>query len=415
MRIGFIHRFDARNFRSWSGTFYFMAQALETHAGEVVYLGPDLTGGTEFIINCAYHVNRLLHKLTGKRWVTDHNRILSWRLASVFKRRLEKSNCDILFAPAASIEIAHLKTNLPIIYFSDITWADIVDYYPQYSSLSSFARAEGEHIEAAAIRRAAAAVYPSEWAMNGACNHYGASPEKTFKVSFGANLAQVPSREDALYHPLDGPVRLLTVGVDWERKGGAIAFECLTSLLERGVDAHLTICGCVPPKGFEHPNLHVIPFLDKNNVEQRQRISQLFLDSNFLLFPTRADATPIATCEASAHGLPTLVTDTGGTRGSIRDGVNGFLLPLEARGREYADKIITVIASPDGYRELVIASRDEFEQNLNWDTWGKSICEVMERVLGRKMDASTRASTPSHDLAANSLLSDHCAQMSGLG
>lgn len=399
IKIGFIHRFDARSFRSWSGTFRCMAEALEAHAGEVVYLGPDSSALTRFVVDNGYRLDRVLFKLTGKRWITDHNRLLSWRLGRVFARRLRQHPCDILFAPAASIEIAHLKTDLPIVYFSDIVWADIIDYYPQFSTLSAFARAEGERIEAAAIGRAAAAVYPSQWAVRGACTHYGSNPETTFKVCFGANLSHIPSREQALDHPLDGPVRLLLVGVDWERKGGAIAYECLLSLVQRGVDAQLIVCGCVPPPGFEHPNLHVIPFLDKNDPVQQQRISQLFLDANFLLFPTRADATPIATCEASAHGLPALVTDTGGTRGSVSDGVNGFLLPLEARGRDYADTILAVISDPARYRELVAASRDQYEQELNWDAWGRSLSKVMDAVLQRKIGAPTPAAGTERDLA----------------
>jgi len=260
------------------------------------------------------------------------------------------------------VEIAHLNTDLPIIYFSDLVWADLVEYYPQFSSMSSFAIAEGDRIEDAAIHRAAAVVYPSDWAVDGARKHYGASPGTTFKVCFGANLSPVPTREEALNHPLSGPVRLLLAGVDWERKGGAIAFECLTSLGERGVDAELTVCGCVPPQQYQHPKLRVVPFLDKNDPEQQKKLAQLFLESNFLLFPTRADATPIATCEASAYGLPALVTDTGGTRGSVREGLNGFLLPMEARGGDYADLILKTIADPAGYRELVASSRDQFEQ-----------------------------------------------------
>ena len=405
IRIGFVHRFDARNLGSWSGTFYCMAKALEAHAGEVVYLGPDNSRITRFIIDNTYRVDRWLFRLTGKHWITDLNRVLSWRLANVFERRLKEQPCDILFAAAASVEIAHLNTDLPIIYFSDLVWADLVEYYPQFSSMSSFAIAEGDRIEDAAIHRAAAVVYPSDWAVDGARKHYGASPGTTFKVCFGANLSPVPTREEALNHPLSGPVRLLLAGVDWERKGGAIAFECLTSLGERGVDAELTVCGCVPPQQYQHPKLRVVPFLDKNDPEQQKKLAQLFLESNFLLFPTRADATPIATCEASAYGLPALVTDTGGTRGSVREGLNGFLLPMEARGGDYADLILKTIADPAGYRELVASSRDQFEQFLNWDAWGKSLCEVMQGVLDRKTNPTAPASEEGRKLAPRSLAS----------
>ncbi len=394
LRIGFVHRFDARNIRSWSGTFYFMSQALESHVCYVVYLGPDESLGTKFIIDNVARLNRIWLRLTGNILATDHNRILSRRLGRFFERRLKESPCDILFAPVASVEIASLRTDLPIVYYTDITWAAIVDYYPEFSEVSNFGRAEGERIEAAAIGRAKASVYPSDWAVDSACNHYGADPNTVFKISFGANLKDPPTRGIALRRSIQSRVNLLLVGVDWERKGGNIAHQCLLSLLDRGIDAQLTVLGCVPPAEFNHPKLRVIPFLNKNDPEQRKQISQLFLEAHFLLFPTRAEGLGIVTCEASAFGLPTIAADTGGVRGSLNDGVNGFLMPFEAPGQAYADKIAEVIAEPSRYAALVLSSRDEFESTLNWDVWGKSMRTVMEQVLNRPIDveeSSTRS------------------------
>jgi glycosyltransferase involved in cell wall biosynthesis len=390
LRIGFVHRFNAQNIRSWSGTFFFMARALEEHVGEVIYLGPDESAGTKFIIDNTARVNRIWQRITGKILATDHNRVLSKRLARFFESRLTEQHCDILFAPAASVEIAEIKTRVPIVYSSDTTWADVIDYYPEYSGLSSIARLEGERIEAAAITRADAIVYPSDWAIRTALDHYNSPAEKIHRVPFGANLEVVPTRAVALHHPLNGKVNLLLVGVDWERKGGPIAFECLRSLLDRGIDAHLTVCGCIPPPEFNHPNIQVIPFLNKNEAEQQQRMSRLFQNSHFLLFPTRAEAMGIVTCEASAHGLPALVAQTGGTKGALKEGVNGFLMPFAARGDAYADKILSVIADPARYEALVTSSRDEYENFLNWDAWGRSVRSVVERLLHRKIDVDSR-------------------------
>ena len=155
------------------------------------------------------------------------------------------------------------------------------------------------------------------------------------------------------------------------------------NLLNKGVDASLTVCGCVPPPGYEHERFRVIPFLSKHDPEQWNQIAQLFLDAHFFLFPTRAEAFGVVTCEASAFGLPALATDTGGVGGALKDGVNGFLMPYEARGDAYAAKIMQVISDPVRYHSLVISSRDEYERNLNWDAWGRSMRTVMEDVLNR--------------------------------
>ena len=381
LKIGFVHRFDARDMRSWSGIFYFMAQALEVHVGEIVYLGPDNTLLTRLLINITFFVNRICYRLTKKHLVTDNNQLLSYRLGRFFGSRLQHLQCDVLFAPVASVEIANLHTNLPIVYCTDIPWNAIVGYYPEFSTLSRFGKAQGELMEAQAIRRASASVFPSQWALDSAATHYGADIERAFKVSFGANFLEPPSRHTALNRHLGCQVKLLMVAVDWERKGGPVAFECLTNLLDRGIDAQLTLVGCVPPRRFEHDRLHVIPFLNKHDPEQRKRLYQLFLQSHFLLLPTRAEGLGVVTCEASAFGLPTLATDTGGVRGALNDGVNGFLLPPEAPGSAYAGKIAGLISTPDLYQELVISSRNEFERSLNWDAWGRAMRPVIEGVV----------------------------------
>jgi hypothetical protein len=90
--------------------------------------------------------------------------------------------------------------------------------------------------------------------------------------------------------------------------------------------------------------------------------------------------------EASAFGLPILAPDTGGLRGSITEGVNGYLLPANSDGRAYATQIMRVIADPVQYEDLVVSSRTQFENHLNWDAWGRSMRAIMERILGREID-----------------------------
>lgn len=386
LRIGFVHRFDARNIRTWSGIFVFMCQALEAHVGEIVYLGPDDSLGTKMIDHGIWRINELSKKIANREVIADKSRLMSRHLGRVFERKIKETQCDVLFAPIGSSEIAFLETELPIVYCSDITWTQILDYYPDTSVISKAARKEGFAIESRAVRRAAACTFPSDWATESFCKDFGSVPESTFTISFGANISDPPTRNVATSRSVGRPINLLLIGVDWIRKGGAIAFECLTTLLDRNVDATLTLCGCVPPAGFGHPRFRVIPFLNKHDPKQQEEMKQLFLSAHFLLFPTRAEAFGIVTCEASAYGLPTIATDTGGVSGALRNGINGFLMPYEARGDAYADKILEIVAVPEQYRALVVSTRDEFERRLNWDVWGRSMRSVFSRAMKERAD-----------------------------
>jgi glycosyltransferase involved in cell wall biosynthesis len=382
MKIGIVHRSDVADVRSLSGFPYFMAKALEKHVGEVVYLCPDDSLLTKAIENLGKALNRVSYAVVGRHLPSGHHHILSKRLARTLTPRLAQSGCDVLFAPVASAEIALLSTDIPIVYLSDLTWANIVDYYPGCTSLFEFAQVEGERIEAAAIAKASALIYPSTWAARTAIEHYKAEPGKVHCIPFGANFeeADIPPRAAALRHSLERGIALLWVGVDWQRKGGAIAYDCLLELLNHGVDAELVVCGCVPPDRYRHPKLKIIPFLSKREPVQRRKLSQLFLDANFFLFPTLADATPIVLCEASAHGLPSLARNTGGVGGAVTDGENGYLLPPDATGKQYAEKIQTIVQERSIYDSLVRASRRTFEERLNWDAWGRAAKPIFDQV-----------------------------------
>jgi glycosyltransferase involved in cell wall biosynthesis len=329
-------------------------------------------------------IDRFSRALSGHHFASDHNRILSKRLGQTFGPRISHSGCDVIFAPNASVEIAFLQTTVPIVYLSDLNWADIVDYYPSGSNLFQFAQLEGERIEAAAIQKASALIYPSPWAARTAVEHYKADSAKVHCIPYGANFenAEIPSREISLNHTVDREINLLWVGVDWERKGGAVACECLKELLRCGVEARLVVCGCVPPAQYRHPNIQVFPFLSKRDPVQRHKLSQLFLQANFFLFPTVAEAFGIVLCEASAYGVPSLARDTGGVGGAVVDGENGYLLPADASGKHYSEKILQIVKSPGRYDELVRSSRRLYEEKLNWDAWGRAVKPIFAQFLG---------------------------------
>jgi len=382
VRIAVIQREDTRSLTVHSGVYYFMVQALKRHVGEVIHLDPDQSLTSRGIENAG----RCLNHLGFSRWrrfSSDHNKVLARRLAKVFASRLRQIECDVVFAPNASVEIADLETSLPIIYRTDLNWANIVNYYPGCKSLFDFVYREGERIESAAIRKASAILYPSEWAARTAIEHYGAAPERVFSIPNGANLhpEEAPQRDQALRHRLSDSLRLLWVGADWSRKGGDIAYDCMIQLRHRGIDARLTICGCTPPAGMRHSAITFVRFLRKSIPIERQQLSQLYLNSHLFIFPTQAEAFGTVLCEASAHGLPVLAADTGGVGGAIRDGENGYLLPVSATGSDYASKAQEIIRSSDAYERLVQGSRDAYESRLNWDAWAKSVRPVFEAVM----------------------------------
>ena len=235
-------------------------------------------------------------------------------------------------------------------------------------------------MERAAIQKACLLVYPSEWVAESAARDYGADRSKISVIPFGANLEQIPPRENILRKEKSEQCRLLFVGVDWVRKGGDIAFETLIKLREMGVPAELTVCGCVPPKQSMRTAMTVIPFIDKHDETQSRRLAELYFKSDFLLLPTRAECFGIVFCEANAFGLPAITTDTGGVSGAVHNGENGFALPVSAGASEYARLISELWRDRAAYSSLARSSRTAFEQRLNWDAWGTQMAKSLAAI-----------------------------------
>jgi glycosyltransferase involved in cell wall biosynthesis len=380
-KIALLTAFDSRDRRTWSGTNYHIAQALQKHCGEVSFIGPIPHRKEEL-------VGRAIHKLTRTLLKKNFRYYCSFffakRYANVAAQRLAAGSFDVIVAPAGSTEVAFLETNIPIVLVEDSTYHNLLNYYPQFSNLLKRSLYEINAIQDLAIKKASLLIYSSAWAARSAFEDYHADTQKIHIIPFGANLESPPPQELIQQRKKTGQCRLLFIGVNWQRKGGDIAFETLLKLEEIGIQAELIVCGCTPPGELSHEKMTVIPFLDKNNEEQRKRLERLYLASDFLLLPTRNDCTPIAFCEANAFGLPVISTNTGGVPGVITDGENGFLLPLSASGPEFAEVIARIYQDDQHYAELVRSSRAAFENRLNWDAWGATVKKLISELLDRE-------------------------------
>src|SRR5690606_17884208 len=153
-----------------------------------------------------------------------------------FNRQLSGEQFDLIFAPGGSAIIPFLRTDLPIVGYSDATWRLVCNYYHDYTNVVRRTARWGNELERLMLRRVAIMLYPSEWAAASAVRHYAADPARITVNFIGANLEHPPAREHVLPRSLGAGIRLLLVGYSWEMKGGDIAYETLLALLDRGYD-----------------------------------------------------------------------------------------------------------------------------------------------------------------------------------
>ena len=76
---------------------------------------------------------------------------------------------------------------------------------------------------------------------------------------------------------------------------------------------------------------------------------------------------------------PIFCYDTGGTGNYVINGKNGYMLPLNSTGKDFASYIIKGIQR----NELCSLSQGAvslYQERLNWGVWGKRVKEVIESL-----------------------------------
>lgn len=375
-RIAFATIGDASEVRFWSGTPFHMSKSLADEGHEVVHIGPLSAP----ILPLYKTYSKFCRTFRMRGLSPFHAGPVVAQYAADAARKIRAVSPDVVFAPAGSTFAWSVPDGVPLVYASDATFRLVENYHPNYRKLSHAAREIAERLERDTIARADLVLYPSEWAAESAVRDYGADRARVHVIPWGANLEEAPDRASVLGCRKPGPCRLLFIGAKWEEKGADIAVETLAELRDRGVEAELAICGCTPPSPVTQDGLTIIPYLDKNDREQRTRLDQLYRDADFFLLPTRADCYGIVFCEAAAHGVPSIAPATGGVPCAIRDGETGIVMPPDARKADYATVIAETFANPGRLARLRQSSRDAFEARLNWRAWSRRVSDLIQTL-----------------------------------
>ena len=377
--IAFLTSIDPRNKGALSGSSHYIYKALEKYVGNVDILGPVS------VVNWfSKTINRITSRLPWK-YNLSHSYFFAHKYANRFSKKISGKHYDFIFVARSATEVSLLKTNIPIIYFSDTTFNLLYNYYDWFSNFMRISEIEGNSIERRAIGKSAITILSSDWAANSAIDYYGADPKKVHVIPFGPNIDNVPSKEDAIRVRDRKICKLLFVGVEWERKGGQIAFDALLALKTMGLNTSLTVLGCSPPDNIKDDDLIVIPFLNKNNSEESRKFNALFEESHFFILPTKQECFGVVFCEASAFGLPSLTTDTGGISSAVKNNINGFRFKLSDGGNEYAAKVYSIFTDYENkYIPLSVSSRELYDKELNWEAFGVSVCKLMDNYTGSK-------------------------------
>lgn len=197
----------------------------------------------------------------------------------------------------------------------------------QYDQLGSFyAHAQGSpwmerlkwRLGRACFGAAGQLVTWSAWAKESLERDYGVAGEKVTVIPPGVNVSSWLRPEGRKLR--EGPVKLLFVGGDLERKGGNLLIESFRQLAGLGVELHLVTRDPVEAAS----GLFVYHGMQPNSPALRQ----LYHDCDIFVLPTLGDCLPMVLSEAGAAGMAIVSTRVAAIPEVVRHEETGLLVPV---------------------------------------------------------------------------------------
>jgi len=377
MRIGYLSYYNSSEIQHWSGSIYFIRRALEKYGAEIIPI--DALGSQ---IDELYRIKSLFYKAIGKKHHRTRERSIMRRAALKALKKIEQSKPDVILS-LGSLEISMLECNTPLTFWSDATFKQLINYYPEYTNLSKTTLREGEYLEQLSISKSKKMFFASHWAARGAVEFYNAPPGRVVVAPFGANLLNAPKDDDILNFiekKSFETIELLFIGVAFERKGGRTAVNLAKRIKEKGHNVMLHIVGCKPKIKDKTDFVKIYGFLRKGESNDEKTLRQLFERSHIFVMPSYAECFGIVFCEANAFGLPVVAANHGGMTTVVKEGINGFLFDYNEYQQSIeniATNIIEMTENKAIYTKYALAAYEEYRNRLNWET---SVSKVIEEL-----------------------------------
>ena len=180
MKLAFVSKYDSADISRFSGSLHYIAKCL-TDSG--FYL--DYVSGFSSAWELVFLAKTVLYRqVLNQAYARHYQPAVLRSYARQVEDRLDHIKPDVIFTPDGSI--SYLQTDIPIVFWSDSTFAGVADFHPQLRNLSAADIRRGNLVEQQALSNCRLAIYSSAWAAQTAIDYYDVDPHKVKVVPFSA-------------------------------------------------------------------------------------------------------------------------------------------------------------------------------------------------------------------------------------
>ena len=176
----------------------------------------------------------------------------------------------------------------------------------------------------------------------------------------------------------DRPLQILFVGGEFGRKGGGELLRAFRALPAGSAELHIVTRATVP----HEPGVFVYQNLRPNTDD----LLRLYRAADLFVLPSRGEAFGIAAVEASACGLPAIITNVGGMTDVVADGESGYLI---APGDVAAltDRMRQLLDDRALLARMGCAARARAERLFDTTILTRRLEEILEQLWGVTLGA----------------------------
>lgn len=349
VRLGYACVWERSREATWSGTPLRLRMALAAHADvDLIDLEPDPARRWRAILRLAG-----MRPAPGRRGVVS-----TWRWSRAWAQVTQRdvARAERRAGVDAVLQIGDLAiTKTPSWAYQDLSYASLLPYFaggprgtgPLQPALTR-ATLERKIAEQNEFYAHAAGVFAmSEWLA--AQLAAAGVPCAVTVVPAGRNTA-APARstyDDG--RRMHRPRRLLSIGVDFHRKGIDLAADAVTAMRAAGRDVELTVAGpSAWPIGTGVPE--GVTFLGP---VPASAVPALYASHDVFVLPSRFEPFGIVFTEALVAGLPVVARDAFAMPELIRPGENGALVSAGCEDpREVAGAIAGLLDDPEVFARV---------------------------------------------------------------
>jgi starch synthase len=177
----------------------------------------------------------------------------------------------------------------------------------------------------------------------------------------------------------DGKLRVLFVGSLGQRKGLSYLFAACRQLGPAAVE--LTIIGQKPlePCAILDRELSAVRWLP--TCPHQQVLAEMAAHDVFV-FPSLFEGFGLVLLEAMAMGLPVVTTEHTAGPDLIRDGVEGFIVPIRSSAA-IAEKLELLLRDPLRRSDMSECARLRARE-FSWETYGDTLATCVAQALGNR-------------------------------